>query len=324
MKVYIVYLHGLSDYVRVCGDALRALLHACPREEEGFVMPSVVVTGVSSGIGWGTAKVLIQHGFQVFGSVRKSEDADRLSAAWGEAFTPLLFDITDEQTVRQAAAQVADRLQGHTLSGLVNNAGIAVPAPLIYQPIDEYRQQLEVNLVGPLIVTQAFVDLLGADHRRSGRPGRIINISSIGGKLAGPFLGAYHVSKFGMEGFSDSLRIELLVHGIDVIVIGPGAVATAIWDKAEQVDTSAYRDTEYAQTVEAYRTYMIEGGRRGYPPERLGEIVWQALTTPHPPARYGYAVVPRPFFNWIIPRLLPKRRVGAVVANQLGLKRPER
>src|SRR5579859_1332127 len=278
-------------------------------EKEVVIMSSVVVTGVSSGIGWGTAKVLLQQGFQVFGSVRKSEDADRLSAEWGESFTPLLFDITDEQAVKSAAAVVRDHLQGQTLFGLVNNAGIAVPAPLIYQPISEYRQQLEVNLVGPLIVTQAFVDLLGADHGRSGRPGRIINISSVGGKLAGPFLGAYHVSKFGMEGFSDSLRIELMVHGIDVIVIGPGAVATAIWDKAEQLDISAYRDTEYAQAVDAYRTYMIEGGRKGYPPERLGEVVWRALTTPHPPVRYGYTVVPRPLFNWIIPRLLPKRRV---------------
>src|SRR5579859_754519 len=278
-------------------------------EKEVVIMSSVVVTGVSSGIGWGTAKVLLQQGFQVFGSVRKSEDADRLSAEWGESFTPLLFDITDEQAVKSAAAVVRDHLQGQTLFGLVNNAGIAVPAPLIYQPISEYRQQLEVNLVGPLIVTQAFVDLLGADHRRRGRPGRIINISSIGGKLAGPFLGAYHASKFGMEGFSDSLRIELMVHGIDVIVIGPGAVATAIWDKAEQVDISAYENSEYAQALKAYRAYMIEGGRKGYTPERLGEIVWRALTTSHPPVRYGYAVVPRPLFNWIIPRLLPKRRV---------------
>lgn len=285
-------------------------------------MPSIVVTGVSSGIGWGTANVLLQHGFQVFGSVRKQEDANRLSATWGKAFTPLLFDITDEQAVQRAAAQVADHLQGQTLFGLVNNAGIAVPAPLIYQPIREYRYQLEVNLVGPLIVTQAFVGLLGADHQRKGHPGRIINISSIGGKIAGPFLGAYHASKFGIEGFSDSLRIELMVHGIDVIVIGPGAVATSIWDKAEQVDISAYQNTEYTQAVEAYRTYMTEGGRKGYSPEHLGEIVWRALTTPHPPVRYGYAVVPRPLINWVIPRLLPKRRLNAIVANNLGLKRP--
>lgn len=285
-------------------------------------MPSVVVTGVSSGIGWGATKVLLQHGFQVFGSVRKQEDADRLSAQWGKAFIPLLCDITDEQAVQQAAVVVADHLQGQTLSGLVNNAGIAVPAPLIYQPIHDYRHQLEVNLIGPLIVTQAFAGLLGVDHQRKGSPGRIINISSIGGKVAGPFLGAYHASKFGMEGFSDSLRVELMVHGIDVIVIGPGAVATSIWDKAEHVDISIYSKTEYKQAIEAYRSSMIEGGRKGYSPEYLGGIVWRALTTPRPPVRYGYAVVPHPLFNWIIPRLLPKRRVSAVIASKLGLKRP--
>ena len=284
-------------------------------------MPSVVVTGVSSGIGWGTAKVLLQRGFQVFGGVRKQEDADRLSAEWGEAFTPLLFDITDEPAVRKAAAVVESHLHGQTLFGLVNNAGIAVPAPLIYQPVDDFRRQLEVNLVGPLIVTQEFIGLLGADHRREGHPGRIVNISSIGGKMAGPFLGAYHASKFAMEGFSDTLRIELMAHGIDVIVIGPGAVATPIWAKAEALDVSAYQHTEYTKALEAYRTYMTEGGRKGFSPEYIGEVVWRALTTSRPHARYGSAVVPRPLVNWIIPRLLPRRRVNATIARTLGLKR---
>src|SRR5260370_1943 len=118
---------------------------------------------------------------------------------------------------------------------------LPVLAPLIYQPIREYRQQLEVNLVGPLIVTQAFVDLLGADHRRRGRPGRIINISSIGGKLAGPFLGAYHASKFGMEGFSDSLRIELMLHCIDSIVFVPRPLPTPTSTKPEHTSTPPYR-----------------------------------------------------------------------------------
>lgn len=285
-------------------------------------MRSVVVTGVSSGIGWGTASILLQHGFQVFGSVRSPEGAERLSAAWGKAFTPLLFDITDESAVRQAATLVAERLEGQTLAGLVNNAGIAVPAPLIYQPAQDFRHQLEVNLVGPLMVTQAFVGLLGADRQRSGAPGRIVNISSIGGKMGSPFLGAYHASKFGMEGLSESLRIELMAHGIDVIVIGPGAVATAIWDKAEQVDISAYQHTEYAAAMQATRSYMIESGRKGYSPEYLGEMVRQALTIPHPPTRYGYRVVPRPLFNWVIPRLLPKRRTSALIARNLGLTRP--
>lgn len=284
-------------------------------------MKSVVVTGVSSGIGWGTAKILIEKGFHVFGSVRKSEDADRLSAEWGEAFTPLLFDITDEQAVQQGAAVVRDRLNGQTLFGLVNNAGIAVPAPLIHQPIGDYRRQIEVNLIGPLIVTQAFIGLLGADDNQSGNPGRIINISSIGGKLAGPFLGAYHASKFGIEGFSESLRRELMIHGIDVIVIGPGSVRTAIWEKAEQVDISSYQNTEYILAMETFREYMVKNGRNGYTAERLGETVWKSLTASNPPVRYGYNVVQRPLSNWVIPRLLPKRFVDRFLANNLGLKR---
>jgi NAD(P)-dependent dehydrogenase (short-subunit alcohol dehydrogenase family) len=284
-------------------------------------MQSVVVTGVSTGIGWGIGKVLIERGFRVFGSVRKAADAERLKAEWGEAFVPLIFDVTDEAAVKAGAVLVEEALKGETLFGLVNNAGIAVPAPLIYQPIDDYRYQLEVNLVGPLIVTQAFIKLLGADHQRTGKPGRIINITSIGGIMAGVFSGAYHASKFGLEGLSESLRRELLVHGIDVIAIGPGAVATPIWDKAEQVDASVYEHTEYGSAIKVYQQYMIARGRKGYPPEHIGEVTWKALTVDNPPVRYGYSVVPNPLRNWILPRLMPKRRVDARIAEAMGWKR---
>jgi NAD(P)-dependent dehydrogenase (short-subunit alcohol dehydrogenase family) len=150
-------------------------------------MQSVVITGVSTGIGWGITKVLIHRGFRVFGSVRKTEDAERLSQEFGENFVPLMFDVTDEPAVQAAAQQVRQQLNGETLFGLVNNAGIAVPAPLIHQPTEDFRKQLEVNLVSVLIVTKAFVPLLGADRALRGRPGRIINISSVGGKNANPF-----------------------------------------------------------------------------------------------------------------------------------------
>ena len=282
-------------------------------------MKSVVITGVSSGIGRGAAKVLVEKGFRVFGSVRKADDAKEVVAQLGDAFTPLVFDVTDEQSVQKAAQFVREQLQGGTLFGLVNNAGIAVPGPLMYISVDEYRQQVEVNLVGPLIVTQAFVPLLGADRSLKGEPGRIINISSVGGKMAGPFLGPYHVSKFGLEGFSDSLRRELMLYGIDVIVVGPGAVATAIWDKAEAVDTSRYEGTDYASALKKYSRYMIAGGRKGYSPERLGTEIWKALTIAHP--RVRYAVVPQRFVNWTLPLLLPKRQVDKITARNLGLQR---
>src|SRR5271165_3413624 len=203
-------------------------------------LKSVVVTGASTGIGWGTVKVLAEKGCHVFGSVRKQSDADRLRKEFGSRFTPLLMDVTDDDAVRQAAALVAEALGRETLAGLVNNAGIAVPGPLLHLKAEEYRHQLEVNLIAPLVVTQAFAPLLGTDRSRQGQPGRIVNISSVGGKLGAPFLGAYVASKHGLEGMSQSLRRELLLYGIDVIVIGPGSVATPIWDKAEADDFSRY------------------------------------------------------------------------------------
>lgn len=282
-------------------------------------MQSVVVTGVSTGIGWGIAKVLIQQGFRVFGSVRKERDAERLIKEFGSDFVPLLFDITDEAGVQSAARQVRDQLKGETLFGLVNNAGIAVPAPLIHQPIEDFRKQMEVNLIGQLIVTQAFVPLLGSDHSLHGDPGRIINISSVGGKFGAPFLGAYAASKHALEGFSESLRRELMLYGIGVIIVGPGSVATPIWDKAESVDLSRYENTEYVEAARRVQKYMIEDGRKGYSPEKVGEVVLHALTTSRP--RVRYAVVPGSSISRVIQQLLPKRFVDGVIARNLGFNR---
>jgi NAD(P)-dependent dehydrogenase (short-subunit alcohol dehydrogenase family) len=281
-------------------------------------MQSVVVTGVSTGIGWGITKVLIQRGFRVFGSVRKTQDAERLSREFGERFIPLLFDVTDEAAVQAAAKHVREQLNGEILFGLVNNAGIAAPGPLIHLPTDDFRHQLEVNLVSVLIVTKAFVPLLGADRSLRGQPGRIINISSVSGKSAYPFVGAYAASKHGLEGFSETLRRELQLYGIDVIVIGPGPVATPIWDKAEQTDISLYANTDYVEAARRAQEYMIRNGRSGLPPEKVGEVVWHALTARNP--RVRYAVMPGNFLRRWIPSLLPKRLIDRIVARALGLK----
>src|ERR1051325_4531100 len=285
-------------------------------------MQSVVVTGVSTGIGWGITKVMIQKGFRVFGSVRKAQDAERLSKEFGEKFVPLIFDVTDETAVQAAARQVREQLNSETLCGLVNNAGIAVAGPLLHLPTDDFRHQLEVNLVSVLIVTKAFVPLLGSDRSLRGKPGRIINISSVGGKNGGPFLGAYSASKHGLEGFSESLRRELMLYGIDVIIVGPGSVATPIWDKAEQFDISMYSNTDYIESARRMQEYMIQNGRKGYPPEKVGEVVLQSLTTPSP--RVRYAVIPGSSFGRIIQMLLPKRMVDRIIARNLGFNKGQR
>ncbi len=284
-------------------------------------MRSVVITGTSTGIGWGMTKVLIASGFRVFGSVRKQADAERLKAEFGPSYVPLLFDITDAGAVKEAAAQVRAVLAGETLAGLVNNAGVAVAGPLLELPVEEFRRQLEINVIGAVIVTQAFAPLLGIDGALKGNPGRIVNISSVGGQIGNPFVAPYVASKFALEGLSESLRRELLLFGIDVIVIAPGAVATPIWSKAEQVDTARYRNTPYAAPLERLRTYMLALGREGLPPERIGEAVLDALTAENP--RVRYTVSPQPLQHWLA-RTLPKRLTDRIVGRRLGLLPAER
>lgn len=279
-------------------------------------MQSIVITGVSTGIGWGAAKVAIQKGFRVFGSVRKVADAERLSAEFGPHFVPLIFDVTDEAAVAAAAAKVRRELNGETLFGLVNNAGVAVAGPLLHLPIEEFRQQIEINLTGVVIVTQAFAPLLGADQDLKGPPGRIVNISSVGGRNGTPFLAPYSASKFALEGLSESLRRELLLFGIDVIIIAPGAVATAIWGKAEQVDVTAYQNTRFGPALDRIRAYMLDNGGKGLKPEVLGEAILHALTTPKPKVRY--TVAPDPFANFMQTHL-PKRMVDGMIGSRLGL-----
>lgn len=280
-------------------------------------MQSVVVTGVSTGIGWSVTRVLIEQGFRVFGSVRKTQDAERLSRDFGTAFIPLLFDVTDEAAVLTAASDVREQLHGETLTGLVNNAGIAVSGPLMHLSTDEFRRQLEVNLVSVLIVTKAFLPLLGTDRSRRGKPGRVINMSSVSGKIGYPFVGAYATSKHGLEGFSETLRRELMLYGIDVIIVGPGSVATPIWDKAEQADASIYANTDYLESARRAHEYMIQKGRKGLPPEAVSEVVLEALTAPQP--RVRYAVVSGSLSRFLI-AILPKRLVDRFIARNLGFK----
>jgi NAD(P)-dependent dehydrogenase (short-subunit alcohol dehydrogenase family) len=280
---------------------------------------SVVVTGASTGIGHACVKVLVANGFHVFGSVRKPADADRLAKEFGNSFTPLVFDVTDQAAVAAAAKEVATALGGSTLFGLVNNAGLAVPGPLLHLKIADFEYQLSVNLTGQLIVTQAFAPLLGADRARKGSPGRIVMISSVGGKNALPFAGPYAASKFALEGLSESLRRELMLFGIDVIVVAPGSVATPIWDKAEAMDITPFAATPYADALKTMRDFMLAFGRKGLPAERIGEAVRTALTTAKPKTRY--TVAPNPM-QQLITAVLPKRTMDRLMARRLGLTPP--
>ncbi len=280
---------------------------------------SVVVTGASTGIGAATARVLVQKGLRVFGSVRKAADGERLRSELGPDFEPLVFDVTDAAAVQAGAARVREALGGETLLGLVNNAGIAVGGPLLLLGLDELRRQFEVNVFGVVSVTQAFAPLLGADRSLRGGPGRIVNMSSVAGKLAAPFLAPYVASKHALEGLSQSLRRELLVYGIDLVIVGPGAVVTPIWDKAEEIDVARFAGSDFDAPLRKFVTNFVESGRKGLPAEDVGALVHHALTTPKPKTRY--AILRNRMSRWLLPRLLPDRTLDGVLGKQLGLIR---
>jgi NAD(P)-dependent dehydrogenase (short-subunit alcohol dehydrogenase family) len=247
---------------------------------------TVVVTGASSGIGEACTLHLERLGFQVFAGVRNAADGERLRSESSGNVTPISIDVTDQETIRTAAARVAEAAGDGGLAGLVNNAGVAISGPLEFIPIDELRRQLEVNLVGQVAVTQAFLALL-----RKGR-GRVVNISSIGGRIALPFAGPYAASKFGIEAISDSLRRELRPWGIEVSVIEPGSVATKIWEKgtAKARELSENLPPEglelYGGAIQKMQKLAAETAARGIPPEEVAKDVAHALTSPKPKTRY--------------------------------------
>lgn len=279
---------------------------------------TAVVTGVSTGIGRAIAKSLVDAGWRVFGSVRKEKDAADATAALGANFTPLLFDVTDDAAIRREAAKVDAALGGRTLNALVNNAGVAVAGPVGYLDLEDLKRQIDINVYGPIRVTQAFLPMLGADHSRQGAPGRIVNMSSIAGKIASPFMSPYAMSKHALEALSESLRRELIVHGVDVIIVGPGAVRTPIWAKADDLNIDRYRNTEYFDDLSRLKDMMQAVGEAGLEAEEVGALVLNILTAANPKTRYP--ILRNKFAMWTLPNLLPKRMIDKAVAKRFGMK----
>jgi NAD(P)-dependent dehydrogenase (short-subunit alcohol dehydrogenase family) len=271
---------------------------------------TVLVTGASTGIGEATVMHLRELGFSPIAAVRKDEDAERLE---GRGLRTTRIDVTDADQI--AAAR--DELGDEPLAGLVNNAGIAVAAPLEFLPIDRLRQQLEINLIGQAAVTQAFLPAL-----RRGR-GRIVNVSSIGGRVGLPLVGAYNASKFGLEGLSDSLRRELRPQGVDVILIEPGGVKTPIWKKgnelADEIQQQMPPEAErlYGSMVAALRreTVKIEQ-KTGIEPRAVAEVIGRALTAKRPRTRYLVGTEAK--IRGPVGKFLPDRWMDRAIARQLS------
>jgi NAD(P)-dependent dehydrogenase (short-subunit alcohol dehydrogenase family) len=244
-----------------------------------------LVTGASSGIGRATALLLDRSGFQVFAGVRRGEHGEDLRRQASERLTPILLDVTDPHSIEAAARTVSDALRGRELAGLVNNAGIDIAGPLETSSIAGVRSQFEVNVIGLLAVTQAFLPLL-----RQSR-GRIINVGSVLGRLAIPFMGAYSASKFALEGLTDAFRIELRPWGIHVSLIEPGPVATPLWSKThflagmnEERGDSAGK--LYATTNAAAQAAFTQFGQSGISADKVAAKIFEALTARNPKPRY--------------------------------------
>jgi len=267
---------------------------------------TVVVTGASTGIGEATALHLQERGFDVRACVRSAGDAERLRSA---GVAPLRLDVTDAVSIAAASEELGDA----PLAGLVNNAGIAVSAPIEFVPIDELRRQLEVNVVGQVAVTQALLPAL-----RRGR-GRIVNVSSIGGRVALPLAGPYAASKFALEGLSDSLRREVAQFGIAVSLVEPGGVKTPIWRKgratAEQIAAQLPPEAGdlYGGMVEVLRRETTKIAEvRGMEPEQVARVIGHALTARRPKTRYLVGRDAK--LRWAVAKRVPDRVFDRLVA----------
>lgn len=247
-------------------------------------MQYILITGVSTGIGREMTRYLIEKGFFVLGSVRKQEDAASLKKDFPKQFHPLIFDVCDAHAIQKAKAETESILGKKGLSGLVNNAGIAINGPLQHVEIDDLHRQFDVNVYGALRVTQAFLPLLGAQLPAKYPPGKIINISSVSGFVTAPFLAPYAMSKYALESMSDGLRRELSIYGIDVLVLEPGAVKSEIWDKAKQMDRK-FLATDYGPILKNWENMVNQSEVNAIPATEIAKKTHQLLLKKQPATR---------------------------------------
>jgi len=274
---------------------------------------AVVISGASKGIGEACALHLDALGFRVFAGVRKVEDAKALQAKASEKLTPIFLDVTNHDQIAAASLHVKEKLGEEGLVGLVNNAGIAIAAPMEYIPIDQLRYQMEVNFIGQVAVTRAFMPLLRLSQ------GRIINVSSVSGKFVYPFFGAYAASKHALEAYTDALRRELLPWNMFVISVEPGAIKTPIWETSlgtanDLLDNLPHKaQALYGQAIQRAKERAMHNGENGAPPIDVAEVVAEALTEARPKTRYPVTrgakriirlarLLPDRWFDWIIKR----------------------
>lgn len=277
----------------------------------------MLVTGSSTGIGRATALRLDREGWRVFAGVRREEDAESLRAEASERLTPVKLDVTDAAQIAVAAHLIGEAVGESGLDGIVNNAGVAILGPLETIPLDAFRRQIEVNLTAQVAVTQAMLPSI----RRA--RGRVVFVSSIGGRMALPFGGPYHAAKFGLEAVADCLRQELRPWRIAVSVIEPGSIDTPIWERGEQLADEvsarapAAQGELYGETIERFRRAVRRTAERGIPPEKVAAAISTALSASRPRTRYLVGADARG--QALLTRFLPDRAMDAIVRRVMGI-----
>jgi NAD(P)-dependent dehydrogenase (short-subunit alcohol dehydrogenase family) len=275
-------------------------------------MPAVLVTGASTGIGAACARHLASRGHLVFAGVRRDEDGERLAGFPAGRIEPLHLDVTDFDSVQAARERVEADRDGERFAGVVNNAGVAFGGPVELQSLAEWRHHFDVNVVGAVAVTRAFLPLVREEQ------GRVVFIGSVNGRVAVPFMAAYSASKYAVEGVVVALAGEVAPFGVRVSVIEPGPVRTAIWDKAiDRADelertVSPARFQLYEPRLSALKAQAREAGRRGASPDRVARAVEHALFAARPRLRYPVGPVAR--LGALAARVLPDRAILALVS----------
>lgn len=279
---------------------------------------TVLVTGASSGIGLEAVRALYAAGFNVVATVRKDVDEDRLNQLYSKKIHIIKMDITDQDAVVDLPNVLKKRFNITQLDGLVNNAGIANAGPFLHMNFTEVQQTFQVNVLALMQMTQVLLPLLGAAPQ-SQHEGRIINISSVSGESAMPFLSVYASSKFAVEGFSEGLRRELMLYKTKVIVIAPGSIKTPIWEKGFQGIRQRYQDTDYAKSFQRFIEFARDEEQNGLSPSDVSRDIIEALTAEDPELRY--TPVPRKLQNYYLAKLIPTKWMDRLTAKMLYLTR---
>ena len=270
----------------------------------------VLVTGASSGIGADTARALIENGFIVVATVRKAEDEVFLNNLFKNNIKVIQLDVSDFSEIEKLPEILKNKFNITHLYGLVNNAGIAMAAPFVYQDFSEVQNILNINVLSVMKITQVLMPILKSDSR-------IINISSVAGKTAAPFLAAYAASKHAIEGFSEALRKEMILLGVKVIIVAPGSIKTPIWKKGFGVIKDRYQHTIFADAFGRFIKFAMSEEKNALEVNEVSSLIVKALTIVNPKVRY--APIPRKLVNWYLPKFIPTKIYDHLSAKALGL-----